>query len=134
MLTSSAPPNISGNKVSTSIFMPHLSLLSVAAVYDRRRNEYSARRFFFHNFQQTAQTLLGAARRQQRTDGINRHPLPPNYSAHIPRVETQFIHCQPIALDRPDRHLVRVFDQALDHIFQEGLHTPLMPPPSSSLS
>src|SRR5438105_5310432 len=111
MLTSSGPANISGNKVSTSIFMLH-----------SRRRGHSARRPVFDNFQHAAQTLFGAARREQRADRIDRHSLPPNHPPHVARSKAQFIYGHAVALHWSDRYLVAMFHQSFDQIFQESLH------------
>src|SRR5580765_6760759 len=111
MLTSSGPANISGNKVSTSIFM-----------LDRRSSESSARRPVLDNLQGAAHAFAGAAGSQERANRIDGHPLPADHPSHVTRAEAQFINGQAVALHWSDRHLVRMFHESLDHEFQESLH------------
>src|SRR5258708_30084687 len=99
MLTSSGPVNISGNKVSTSIFMLPFP-----------RGEGSTRRLFLNNLQHAAQALFRAAGREQGANGVNRHPLPANDPPDIIRVEAQFVNRQPVAFDWSDGHFVGLFD------------------------
>src|SRR2546423_7056394 len=111
ILTSSGPANISGNKVSTSIFMLHF-----------QGGKRSARRPVLNNFQGASQTLARAAGREQGANRVDRHALPANHPPHILRIEAQLVNRQPIALDWSYRYLARMFDESLNDIFQERLH------------
>src|SRR5688572_22174368 len=116
MLTSRGPLNISGKRVSTSIFICSLP----------RRRDSSCRSLLFvlDDLEGATQALLGAAGQQQRTDGIDRHTLSSDNTAHVAFVQPQFVNRHPIALHRRNRHVIRILHQPFDHEFQERFHDP----------
>src|SRR5438876_9407333 len=60
----------------------------------------SSGRRLLDNFEGAAHSLLRAAGQEQRTNRVNRHPLPANYLTDILRIQAQFINRRPLALDR----------------------------------
>src|ERR1044071_3202923 len=122
MLSSSGPANMAGNNVSTSIF-----ILLPAAILEHWAWAAPvlvslACRVFFYDFQGAAQTAVGAARQQQRPNGVNGHALAANYLADILRMEAQFINRRAFALDGCDSYSVRMLHKSFDDVFEKGLH------------
>src|SRR6185437_13221658 len=130
--------NIAGNKVRTSIFTQSSSFSSsfscsksISRTRTRTKNES---RPVLDNLHRATHSLLRAARQQQRPDRVDRHPLPANDLADVLRIQPQFINRRPLALDRGDRHRVRVLHQPFNDILEKGLHKNLLKPPPSPCS
>src|SRR4051812_15632642 len=96
MLKSSGPTNISGNKVSTSIFMLEKTSSTNGG---HKRAATNLRRFLLDDFNRATQTFFRAAREQERSNRVNRHSLFANYFSNIVLMQAQLINRQPIFID-----------------------------------
>src|SRR5437899_6087072 len=132
MLSSSGPANIAGNKVSTSIFTSSSSSSSSSSNFDYEDEDEDDLASVLDNLQRAAQPLLGAAGQQERPDGVDRLPLPPDDPAHVLRIETQLVHRRALARHRRDRDRLGPRHKPFDNVFEKGLHdgntTPARPP------
>jgi hypothetical protein len=87
-------------------------------------NFQSTFRPLLHDFNGAALAYLGAPRQEQGPKGVNCVPFPAYDSAHVIRMQTQFIDRQSISIDRCHGHHFRMFYQTFDDVFQKVFHTP----------